>query len=63
MFSSKSFTVSRLTFRSLIHFEIIFCVYGVRECSHFQAREKILDIMNYWRSANQKYNEVFPHTG
>ena len=29
---SKSFTVSDLTFRSLIHFEFIF-VYGVRECS------------------------------
>ena len=28
MFSSKSFTVSGLTFRSLIHFEFIF-VYGV----------------------------------
>ena len=34
MFSSKSFTVSGLAFRSFIHFEIIF-VYGVRECSHF----------------------------
>ena len=29
MFSSKSFTVSGLTFRSLIHFEFIF-VYGVK---------------------------------
>ena len=34
MFSSKSFTVSGLTFRSLIHFELIF-VYGVKECSNF----------------------------
>ena len=34
MFSSKSFIVSGLTFRSLIHFEFIF-VYGVRECSNF----------------------------
>ena len=34
MFYSKSFTVSGLTFRSLIHFEFIF-VYGVRECSNF----------------------------
>ena len=32
MFSSKSFIVSGLLFRSLIHFEFIF-VYGVRECS------------------------------
>ena len=34
MFSSKSFIVSGLIFRSLIHFEFIF-VYGVRECSFF----------------------------
>ena len=32
MSSSKSFIVSSLTFRSLIHFEFIF-VYGVRDCS------------------------------
>ena len=34
MFSSKSFIVCDLTFRSLIHFELIF-VYGVRKCSDF----------------------------
>ena len=34
MFSSKSFIVSGLTFRSLIHFEFIF-VYGVRRCNSF----------------------------
>uniref|UniRef100_A0A8D1B9M8 Uncharacterized protein n=1 Tax=Sus scrofa TaxID=9823 RepID=A0A8D1B9M8_PIG len=34
MFSSKSFIVSDLIHRSLIHFEFIF-VYGVRKCSHF----------------------------
>jgi len=34
MFSSRSFVVSGLTFRSLIHFEFIF-VYGVRKCSSF----------------------------
>ena len=33
MFSSRSFIVSGLRFRSLIHFEFIF-VYGVRECSN-----------------------------
>ena len=32
MFSSRSFIVSGLTFRSLIHFGFIF-VYGVRKCS------------------------------
>ena len=34
MFSSKSFIVSGLTFRSLIHFEFIF-VYAVKKCSKF----------------------------
>ena len=34
LFSSRSFIVSGLTFRSLIHFEFIF-VYGVREYSSF----------------------------
>ena len=34
MFSSGSFIVSGLTFRSLIYFEFIF-VYGVRKCSSF----------------------------
>ena len=34
MFSIRSFIVSSLTFRSLIHFEFFF-VYGVRKCSNF----------------------------
>ena len=34
MFSSRSFMVSGLTFKSLKHFEFIF-VYGVREYSNF----------------------------
>ena len=34
MFSSRSFIVSGLTFRSLIYFEFIF-VCGVRKCSNF----------------------------
>ena len=34
IFSSRSFIVSGLTFRSLIHLEFIF-VYGVRRCSNF----------------------------
>ena len=33
-YASRSFIVSGLTFRSLIHFEFIF-VYGVRKCSSF----------------------------
>ena len=34
MFSCKSFIVSGLTVRSLIHFELIF-VYGIRKYSNF----------------------------
>ena len=34
LFFSKSFIVSGLIFRSLIHFGFIF-VYGVRKCSNF----------------------------
>ena len=34
MFSSRSFIVSDLTFRSLIYFEFVF-VYSVRKCSSF----------------------------
>jgi len=34
IFSSKGFIDFGLTFRSLIHFELIF-VYGVRKCSNF----------------------------
>uniref|UniRef100_A0A8D1PTN6 Uncharacterized protein n=1 Tax=Sus scrofa TaxID=9823 RepID=A0A8D1PTN6_PIG len=34
LFSSKSFIVSSLIFRSLIHFEFIF-VYGIMKCSNF----------------------------
>ena len=34
MFSSKTFIMSGVTFRSLVHFEFIF-VYGVREYSSF----------------------------
>ena len=34
MIFSKSFIVSGIAFRSLIHFEFIF-VCGVRECSNF----------------------------
>ena len=35
MFSSKSFIVSSLTFKSLIHFLSLFFVYGVRKSSNF----------------------------
>ena len=34
MFSSKSFIVSGLIFKSVMHFEFIF-MYGVRKCSSF----------------------------
>ena len=41
IFSSKSFIVSGLTFRSLIHFKFIF-VYGVGKCSAAAAAAKSL---------------------
>ena len=28
-----------------------------------QAHEKMLNIANYWRNANQNYSEVSPYTG
>ena len=34
LFSTKSFIISSLTFRSLIHFQFIF-IYDFRECSNF----------------------------
>ena len=34
VFSFRSFILSSLTFKSLLHFEFIF-EYGVRECSNF----------------------------
>ena len=40
MFSSRSFIVSGLTFRSLIHFEFIF-VYGVRKCAAAAAAKSL----------------------
>ena len=40
MFSSRSFIVSGLTFRPLIHFEFIF-VYGVRKCSSFSLSQVV----------------------
>ena len=40
MFSSKSFIVSGLTFRSLIHFEFIF-VYSISKCSDFTEFAKV----------------------
>ena len=40
MFSSRSFIVPGLTFRSLIHFEFIF-VYGVRKCSTTAAAKSL----------------------
>ena len=40
IFSSRSFIVSGLTFRSLIHFEFIF-VYGVRKCSAAAAAKSL----------------------
>ena len=46
MFSSKSFIVSGLIFRSLIHSEFIF-VYGVRECSNFILLHVAVQFLQY----------------
>ena len=44
MFSCKSFIVSRLTFRSLIHFEF---VYVVRKCSNFVLFHVAVQLYSY----------------
>ena len=50
MFSSKSFILSCLVFRFLIHFDFIF-VYGVRKCSNFFYMWLLSFISTtYWRS-------------
>ena len=46
MFSSSSFIVSGLTFRSLIHFEFIF-VDGVRKCSSFSLLQVVDQVYQY----------------
>ena len=46
MFSSRSFIVSGLMFRSLIHFEFIF-VYGVRKCSSFSLLQLVDQISQH----------------
>ena len=46
IFSSKSFIVSGLTFRSLIHFKFIY-VYGVRKCSSFFLLEVVDQFSQY----------------
>ena len=45
MFSSRSFIVSGLTFRSLIHFEFFF-VYGVRKCSSFILLQVVFHVLD-----------------
>ena len=51
VFSFRSFIVSGLTFRSLIHFEFIF-VYGVRKCSSFILLQ-VVDQKNMERFTNR----------
>ena len=62
MFSSRSFIVSGLMFRSLIHFEFIF-VYGVRKCSSFILLQVVdqfsqhldqLDLIDIYRTFHPK---------
>ena len=54
MFSSRSFIVSGLTFRSLIHFEFIF-VYGVRKCSSFI----LLQVVDQGNCIGQEFHFYF----
>ena len=56
MFSSKSFIVSGLTFRSLIHFKFIF-VYGVRKCFSFI----ILQVVDQFSQHHLLKRLSFPH--
>ena len=46
MFSSRSFIVSGLTFRSLIHFEFIF-VYGFEFIFVYGVRTKLVELMAF----------------
>ena len=48
MFSSRSFIVSGLMFKPLIHFEFIF-VYGFRECSYFSSKTKLVLVLTLER--------------
>ena len=47
MFSSKSYIVSSLTFRSLIHFEFIFA-YGVRKYSNFILKHVVFQFSQHY---------------
>ena len=46
MFSSRSFIVSGLTFRSLIHFEFIF-VYGFEFIFVYGVTTKLVEVMEF----------------
>ena len=56
MFSSRSFIVSGLMFRSLIHFEFIFG-YGVRKCSEVKSLSCVRQFATPWAVA---YQAPFP---
>ena len=58
MFSSKSFIVSGLMFRSLIHFEFMF-VYGVRKCSSFILLQVVTGSLGlvHWNDPEGLYGE------
>ena len=56
MFSSRSFIVSGLTFRSFIYFEFIF-VYGVRKCSSFILLQ-VVEYDNFYLSLSYLVHSV-----
>ena len=59
-FSSKSFIVSGLTFRSLIHFEFIF-VYGIRKCSNFILLHVAVQVPSTTSWRNCLFSIVYSH--
>ena len=61
MFSSKSFIVSGLTFRSLIHFEFLF-VYGIRKCYNFILLPVAVQFSQHhlWKRLSLPHSILFP---
>ena len=58
MFSSKSFIVSGLTLKSLIHFEFIF-VLGVRKCSGFIILHVVFQPLSHVRLSATPWTAAF----
>ena len=57
VFSCKSFIVSGLTFRSLIHFDFIF-VYEIRKCSNFILLHVSLKLIIKYKSIEMRKKQL-----